>query len=75
MQVRGSIPFFWDQLGLTSVEIASTLEEAVPGFNQHFMGLKNDYDGGKVVMLNLISKNKGLEKTLYSHLENVMQNS
>ena len=68
------MPFFWDQHGLTTVEISSTVEGAISGFNAHFEGLKCDY-GGKVVMLNLISKNKGLEKTLYSHLENVMNNS
>jgi len=46
--------------------------EAGVAMLKHFESLSEDYMGGPVVILNLISRNKGLEKTLYQRQEIVM---
>ena len=72
VQVRGSIPIFWDQTGLTTVVI--TQPDSVTGTSllKHYSGLQEDYMGGSVVILNLIARNKGLEKILYERQEMIM---
>ena len=39
---------------------------------KHFDSLQEDYMGGSVAILNLIGRNKGLEKILYERQEIVM---
>ena len=39
---------------------------------KHYSGLQEDFLGGPVVILNLISRSKGLEKVLFERQEMVM---
>ena len=39
---------------------------------KHYQGLQEDYMGGQIAIVNLISRSKGLEKTLYERQEIVM---
>ena len=75
VQVRGSIPVFWEQTGLTTVNITQPDSVAGEAMLKHYAGLQEDYLGGPVVALNLIGRNKGLERILYERQDVLMMDT
>lgn len=46
VQVRGSMPFFWDQTGVKTINISRPNEVTMPVFKKHFADLRKDYNDG-----------------------------
>ncbi|NXV91541.1 SYNJ2 protein, partial [Calonectris borealis] len=63
VQIRGSVPLFWEQLGLQvgshHVRLNRGLEANAPAFDRHMMLLKEQY--GKQVIVNLLGSRGGEE--------------
>ena len=72
VQVRGSIPIFWEQTGLTSVNVTKTDEVSAIAMLKHYTSLQKDYLGGPIAVVNLIRSHKGLERTLFERQHAVM---
>ncbi|VDK17407.1 unnamed protein product [Anisakis simplex] len=74
VQVRGSVPLFWEQPGVNvgshKVKLRA-VEATAPAFNRHFRYLKRSY--GDIAVVNLLGSKEG-ERTLSDayklHLEN-----
>lgn len=72
MQVRGSVPTFWEQPGLTAINLTREVMPSLPAFKHHFKDLQKDYAnkkngekiGGMVFCLNLLQPSKSMEKKL-----------
>ena len=71
MQVRGSVPTFWEQPGLTTMNLTRELPSTLPSFKRHIRDISSDYtfktkDGqttsGMVFCLNLLQPSKSMEK-------------
>ncbi|CDW85515.1 endonuclease exonuclease phosphatase family protein [Stylonychia lemnae] len=54
-QIRGSIPFFWQQ-PTGKIEIHRSLESSTNAFTQHAENLMKDYEGNSILMVNLLCK-------------------
>ncbi|XP_042312298.1 LOW QUALITY PROTEIN: synaptojanin-1 [Sceloporus undulatus] len=74
IQIRGSIPLFWEQPGLQvgshRVRMSRGFEANAPAFDRHFRTLKNMY--GKQIIVNLLGSKEGehmLSKAFQSHLK------
>ncbi|KAJ6662397.1 hypothetical protein lerEdw1_011810 [Lerista edwardsae] len=74
IQIRGSIPLFWEQPGLQvgshRVRMSRGFEANAPAFDRHFCTLKNLY--GKQIIVNLLGSKEGehmLSKAFQSHLK------
>ncbi|XP_061234215.1 synaptojanin-2 isoform X1 [Neopsephotus bourkii] len=63
VQIRGSVPLFWEQLGLQvgshHLRLNRGLEANAPAFDRHMMLLKEQY--GKQVIVNLLGSRGGEE--------------
>ncbi|XP_065487040.1 synaptojanin-2 isoform X1 [Caloenas nicobarica] len=63
VQIRGSVPLFWEQLGLQvgshHLRLNRGLEANAPAFDRHMMLLKEQY--GKQVIINLLGSRGGEE--------------
>ncbi|XP_009954972.1 PREDICTED: synaptojanin-2 [Leptosomus discolor] len=63
VQIRGSVPLFWEQLGLQvgshHLRLNRGLEANAPAFDRHIMLLKEQY--GKQVIVNLLGSRGGEE--------------
>ncbi|XP_065536702.1 synaptojanin-2 isoform X4 [Lathamus discolor] len=63
VQIRGSVPLFWEQLGLQvgshHLRLNRGLEANAPAFDRHMMLLKEQY--GKQVIVNLLRSRGGEE--------------
>ncbi|ORZ37538.1 Endonuclease/exonuclease/phosphatase [Catenaria anguillulae PL171] len=66
VQVRGSVPVFWDQPGLQvvghKVQITRSREATKPAFERHMSDLSEKY--GRVVAVNLVAQDAGGEGVL-----------
>ncbi|XP_073473234.1 synaptojanin-1 isoform X7 [Aquarana catesbeiana] len=74
IQIRGSIPLFWEQPGLQvgshRVRMSRGFEANAPAFDRHFQTLKRLY--GRQVVVNLLGSKEGetmLSKAFQSHLK------
>ncbi|XP_039175194.1 synaptojanin-1 isoform X2 [Crotalus tigris] len=74
IQIRGSIPLFWEQPGLQvgshRVRMSRGFEANAPAFDRHFHTLKNIY--GNQIIVNLLGSKEGehmLSKAFQSHLK------
>ncbi|XP_038622324.1 synaptojanin-1 [Tachyglossus aculeatus] len=74
IQIRGSIPLFWEQPGLQvgshRVRMSRGFEANAPAFDRHFQTLKNLY--GKQIIVNLLGAKEGehmLSKAFQNHLK------
>uniref|UniRef100_UPI00358E6AC5 synaptojanin-1 isoform X2 n=1 Tax=Myxine glutinosa TaxID=7769 RepID=UPI00358E6AC5 len=74
LQIRGSIPLFWEQPGLQvgshRVKMSRGYESNAPAFDRHFVRLKELY--GKQMLVNLLGCKEGeqmLSKTFQNHLQ------
>ncbi|KAK1800390.1 hypothetical protein P4O66_005620 [Electrophorus voltai] len=74
IQIRGSIPLFWEQPGIQvgshRVRLSRGFEANAPAFERHFVALKRLY--GKQVNINLLGMKEGehmLSKAFQSHLK------
>ncbi|XP_030648320.1 synaptojanin-1 [Chanos chanos] len=74
IQIRGSIPLFWEQPGIQvgshRVKLSRGFEANAPAFERHFTALRRLY--GKQVILNLLGMKEGehmLSKAFQSHLK------
>ena len=72
VQVRGSMPFFWQQPSLTDIQLIGSVELSIRPFLLHFKELNQSYNGGKIACLNLVA-GKGKENTLKSRYESIMK--
>ncbi|XP_053566888.1 synaptojanin-2 [Bombina bombina] len=65
VQIRGSVPMFWEQPGLQvgshQLKLTRGLEANAPAFDRHILLLKEEY--GKQVIINLL-RSKGGEEVL-----------
>ncbi|XP_077098744.1 synaptojanin-1 isoform X5 [Siphateles boraxobius] len=73
IQIRGSIPLFWEQPGIQvgshRVKLSRGFEANAPAFERHFSALRRLY--GKQVIINLLGMKEGehmLSKAFQSHL-------
>ncbi|XP_056911468.1 synaptojanin-1 isoform X9 [Takifugu flavidus] len=73
IQIRGSIPLFWEQPGIQvgshRVKLSRGFEANAPAFERHFTALRRLY--GKQVIINLLGSKEGehmLSKAFQSHL-------
>jgi hypothetical protein len=59
LQIRGSVPVFWQQTGLLTapIELARSEDSAAPAFSRHFRSLIAAY--GQVMIINLLSRKRG----------------
>lgn len=69
VQVRGSMPFYWDQKGLKTVNISRPIEATMPVFKKHFNDMRADYNDGQVFALNLVTTHSSMEKMLLDNYE------
>uniref|UniRef100_A0A8D3DZR6 Synaptojanin-1 n=1 Tax=Scophthalmus maximus TaxID=52904 RepID=A0A8D3DZR6_SCOMX len=74
IQIRGSIPLFWEQPGIQvgshRVKLSRGFEANAPAFERHFAALRKLY--GKQVIINLLGSKEGehmLSKAFQSHLK------
>ncbi|KAM8897995.1 synaptojanin-1 isoform 9-T11 [Spinachia spinachia] len=74
IQIRGSIPLFWEQPGIQvgshRVKLSRGFEANAPAFERHFTTLRRLY--GKQVIINLLGGKEGehmLSKAFQSHLK------
>ncbi|KAM8742407.1 synaptojanin-1 isoform 1-T2 [Acanthopagrus schlegelii] len=74
IQIRGSIPLFWEQPGIQvgshRVKLSRGFEANAPAFERHFTALRQLY--GKQVIINLLGSKEGehmLSKAFQSHLK------
>uniref|UniRef100_A0A667YV15 phosphoinositide 5-phosphatase n=1 Tax=Myripristis murdjan TaxID=586833 RepID=A0A667YV15_9TELE len=74
IQIRGSIPLFWEQPGIQvgshRVKLSRGFEANAPAFERHFSALRRLY--GKQVIINLLGSKEGehmLSKAFQSHLK------
>uniref|UniRef100_A0A673YR82 Synaptojanin-1 n=1 Tax=Salmo trutta TaxID=8032 RepID=A0A673YR82_SALTR len=74
IQIRGSIPLFWEQPGIQvgshRVKLSRGYEANAPAFERHFSALRRLY--GKQVIINLLGMKEGehmLSKAFQSHLK------
>uniref|UniRef100_A0A673JWG1 Synaptojanin-1 n=1 Tax=Sinocyclocheilus rhinocerous TaxID=307959 RepID=A0A673JWG1_9TELE len=74
IQIRGSIPLFWEQPGIQvgshRVKLSRGFEANAPAFERHFSALRMLY--GKQVIINLLGMKEGehmLSKAFQSHLK------
>uniref|UniRef100_A0A3B4EC12 Synaptojanin-1 n=1 Tax=Pygocentrus nattereri TaxID=42514 RepID=A0A3B4EC12_PYGNA len=74
IQIRGSIPLFWEQPGIQvgshRVKLSRGFEANAPAFERHFTALRRLY--GKQVIINLLGMKEGehmLSKAFQSHLK------
>ncbi|XP_066506666.1 synaptojanin-1 isoform X2 [Hoplias malabaricus] len=74
IQIRGSIPLFWEQPGIQvgshRVKLSRGFEANAPAFERHFTALLRLY--GKQVIINLLGMKEGehmLSKAFLSHLK------
>ncbi|XP_054907298.1 synaptojanin-1 isoform X5 [Poeciliopsis prolifica] len=74
IQIRGSIPLFWEQPGIQvgshRVKLSRGFEANAPAFERHFTALRMLY--GKQVIINLLGSKEGehmLSKAFQSHLK------
>ncbi|XP_060764936.1 synaptojanin-1 isoform X2 [Neoarius graeffei] len=74
IQVRGSIPLFWEQPGIQvgshRVKLSRGFEANAPAFERHFTALRRLY--GKQLIINLLGMKEGehmLSKAFQSHLK------
>ncbi|XP_068600224.1 synaptojanin-1 [Brachionichthys hirsutus] len=74
IQIRGSIPLFWEQPGIQvgshRVKLSRGFEANAPAFERHFTALRSLY--GKQVIINLLGSKEGehmLSKAFQSHLK------
>uniref|UniRef100_A0A665V0N5 phosphoinositide 5-phosphatase n=1 Tax=Echeneis naucrates TaxID=173247 RepID=A0A665V0N5_ECHNA len=74
IQIRGSIPLFWEQPGIQvgshRVKLSRGFEANAPAFERHFTALRTLY--GKQVIINLLGSKEGehmLSKAFQSHLK------
>jgi hypothetical protein len=75
VQVRGSMPFFWDQKGVKTVLINRNLDTTMFAFKKHFADLRKDYNDGQILVINLITTHSSMEKGLLDHYESLLQTS
>lgn len=66
VQVRGSVPIFWEQQGslvaAQKITITRSEEATQPAFDRHFENLEHSY--GAIHVINLLSKDKAAELDL-----------
>jgi hypothetical protein len=66
LQVRGSVPTFWDQPGIQVVghriQVTRSNEAAFPAFKRHMSELSDRY--GEITAVSLVSQEGGSESTL-----------
>ncbi|XP_062869631.1 synaptojanin-1 isoform X2 [Trichomycterus rosablanca] len=74
IQIRGSIPLFWEQPGIQvgshRVKLSRGFEANAPAFERHFTALRRLY--GKQLIINLLGMKEGehmLSKAFQSHLK------
>uniref|UniRef100_A0A3Q3WVC7 Synaptojanin-1 n=1 Tax=Mola mola TaxID=94237 RepID=A0A3Q3WVC7_MOLML len=74
IQIRGSIPLFWEQPGIQvgshRVKLSRGFEANAPAFERHFTALRRLY--GKQIIINLLGSKEGehmLSKAFQSHLK------
>ncbi|XP_034034196.1 synaptojanin-1 isoform X2 [Thalassophryne amazonica] len=74
IQIRGSIPLFWEQPGIQvgshRVKLSRGFEANAPAFERHFAALRRLY--GNQVIINLLGSKEGehmLSKAFQSHLK------
>uniref|UniRef100_A0A9J2P640 phosphoinositide 5-phosphatase n=1 Tax=Ascaris lumbricoides TaxID=6252 RepID=A0A9J2P640_ASCLU len=74
IQVRGSVPLFWEQPGVNvgshKIKLRA-VEATAPAFNRHFSQLKQTY--GDLVVVNLLGSKEGertLSEAYKAHLDN-----
>ncbi len=83
VQVRGSVPTFWEQPGLTQINLTRDVQPSLAAFGRHFKDLQSDYInkkngekiGGHVFCLNLLQPSKSMEKTLEDRFKELMKAS
>lgn len=74
MQVRGSVPLFWEQTGITaSVHLIRSIELTTMAFKKHFEDLKRDYK--RILCVNLMSAKKKSEHCLTENFELLITDS
>ncbi len=54
-QIRGSLPFYWDQINVNKIKIHQTEEINKEKFLKHLKFIKENQGYKKVVLLNLLS--------------------
>ncbi|EME39404.1 hypothetical protein DOTSEDRAFT_75181 [Dothistroma septosporum NZE10] len=78
VQVRGSVPLFWEQSaglpGQQKIQVTRSVEATQPAFDKHFQRLVEIY--GNVVVVNLLSEEKTQEIMLtQQYLRHIEQSS
>ena len=74
VQTRGSVPFFWEQTGLTAaVRLTRSLDLAKDAFQKHFEDLHKDYK--RVLCINLMNTKKKSENLLTENYELLIKES
>ena len=72
VQVRASMPFFWDQPSLGDIQLKGSVRLSLRPFLQHFEMLREDYNGGQTLCLNLVkqenNKNENMLKSRYEEM-------
>lgn len=72
VQIRGSVPLFWEQKGFTAVaRLTRSSEMNTTAFLKHFYRLKHKYN--KCMCLNLLARNKVQEQQLTQEFEALVQ--
>ena len=65
------MPFFWDQPNLTKMELKGSVQLSMRPFLLHLKMLNQDYNGGQIMCINLVSnenKNEKMLKTRYEEM-------
>ena len=75
VQVRGSMPFFWEQSGVKTIQISRPLETTIPAFKLHFDDLRQTFNDGQVFSLNLVTPNSSMERLLLESYEKLLNKS
>jgi len=74
VQTRGSVPFFWEQTGLTAaVKLTQSLELSKDAFQKHFKEMQKDYE--RVICINLMATHKKSEHLLTDNYERLIEES
>ena len=76
IQVRGSLPFYWDQIGVKAkIKIHQTIDINKEQFLKHIMYLQKKMGYKNIVIFNLLGLNRGDENILTKYLLDLLQKS
>ena len=72
VQIRGSVPAFWEQTGITAeLQLTRSLKMDQWAFEKHFNDMINEYD--KVLWANLLNNKRSYELKLIQRFEELVK--